>query len=543
MGKQHIILVALLMSPNIYPQHLDWSYSIGGNRDDRCFDMEISNTGNICLTGGICNWVDFDLKGNSTIVSAQGTNMSDIFVAIYHSNLDLVNAFTLNSEEWNYATDLETDESNNIYISGYYYGTVDFDPSQDEYKLSAPETIFFIAKYDSTGVFKWAKRIFEKNDPYLGLIGSVMFSDENSNIYLSTPDSLRKVDKDGRNIWSVPADGLAEYDGTSNFYILSCNTTPYFPETNDRLFLTKIDTSGSVLFAKEIITNSSDGISGRLFYDKSGNLLISGMFWGNCAFKGGDNTINMTNNKTYCCLPRDACGDCPSYNGYLAKFDTAGNIIWVCDFGDNAPNPRIIETKSDGTIFTLGFLNFSADFDPAEKNKQLINNGYGHYVAKYDESGDFLAAIKFMGGSYNDNIERFKIIDDSIAYICGHFFNTINLDLSGGTSTLYASPPEDIFMAKYSDFDIHDFTIESVQEPVSEPGVVVYPNPTQGHIFIQHDAGSIKTVSVRNMHGQTVVTINEYDGDPIDLSFLPEGVYVICIDAMDALHVEKIIKL
>jgi hypothetical protein len=148
-----------------------------------------------------------------------------------------------------------------------------------------------------------------------------------------------------------------------------------------------------------------------------------------------------------------------------------------------------------------------------------------------------------MGGSHNDHIVSFEIIDDSIAYICGHFFNTINLDLNGGTSTLYASPPEDIFMAKYSDFDIHDFTRESVQEPVSEPGVLVYPNPTQGHIFIQHDPGSIKAVSVRNMHGQTVVAIGGYEGDPIDLSFLPEGVYVICIDAMDAWHFEKIIKL
>ena len=335
MNKQHIVLVALLMSPNIYPQHLDWSYGIGGNLDDRCIDMEISNAGNICLTGGICNSVDFDLKGNSSIVSAHGANMSDIFVAIYHSNLDLVNAFALHGSEWNYATDLEIDESNNIYISGHYYGTVDFDPSQDEYKLSAPETMFFIAKYDSTGVFKWAKNIYGEIDPVLGLIGSVLFSDENSNIYLSTPDTLRKLDKDGRNIWLVPADGLAEYDGKSNFYIVSGSTTPYYPETNDRLFLTKIDTSGSVLFTKEIITNSSDGIFGRPFYDKSGNLLISGMFWGNCAFKGDDNTITLINDKTYCCLPRGACGNCPSYNSYLAKFDTAGNIIWVYDFGDN----------------------------------------------------------------------------------------------------------------------------------------------------------------------------------------------------------------
>ena len=130
---------------------------------------------------------------------------------------------------------------------------IDFNPSPDEYILSALEPTFFIAKYNSTGVFKWAKNIYGEKDPSLGLIGSVMFSDENSNIYLSTPDTLRKIGKDGRYIWSEPADGLAEYDGKSNFIILSDGrSSPVFPELNDQLFLSKIDSSGSRLVTKKM---------------------------------------------------------------------------------------------------------------------------------------------------------------------------------------------------------------------------------------------------------------------------------------------------
>jgi len=542
MSKQLVILMALLMSLNIFAQHLDWSYSLGGTQDDRCYDMEISTSGNIYLTGGICNSVDFDVKGKSTIVSAQGTNMSDIFMAIYDSNMDLINAFALPGNQWDYATDLEIDELNNIYISGSYYGTVDFDPSQDEYKLSAPETMFFIAKYDSTSVFKWAKKIYWENDPDLGFIGSVMFSDENSNIYLSTPDTLRKFDQDGRNVWSVPAHGLAEYDGKSNFYILSGPTTPYFPERNDHLVLTKIDSSGSELFTKEIIKNSSNGVSGRLSHDKSGNLIISGMFWGACAFMGIDNTITMTNTRTYCCLPRGPCGDCPSYNGYLAKFDTAGNIRWVYDFGDDSPDPAIIETTSDGSIFTLGNFSFSADFDHTEINRQLPNSGYGHYIAKYDDSCNFLAATEFMDGSYNDHIGDFKIIDDSVAYICGHFFNTIDLNLDKGISPLSAGPPEDIFLAKYSDFDIKDFTMLKENEIRSSIPLLVYPNPTSGLLIIEYNASSIEKVTIQNMNGQTVLAVNNYNGNPIDLSSFSGGLYLVVIHTSVESFVEKVIK-
>ena len=120
MSKQLVILMTIMMSPTIFAHHLDWSYIIGGNSDDQCFDMEISSSGNIYLTGGICNSVNFDLKGGSKIISAQGKYMSDIFIAIYNSDMDLINAIALNGTAWDYATDLEIDDSNNIYISGYY---------------------------------------------------------------------------------------------------------------------------------------------------------------------------------------------------------------------------------------------------------------------------------------------------------------------------------------------------------------------------------------------------------------------------------------
>jgi hypothetical protein len=76
------------MSSNLCSQNLDWSYKLGGSNEDQCYDIETSRSGDIYLTGGICNSVDFDVKFTSKIISAQGINMSDIFIAIYDSNMD-----------------------------------------------------------------------------------------------------------------------------------------------------------------------------------------------------------------------------------------------------------------------------------------------------------------------------------------------------------------------------------------------------------------------------------------------------------------------
>jgi hypothetical protein len=257
---------------------------------------------------------------------------------------------------------------------------------------------------------------------------------------------------------------------------------------------------------------------------------------------GSHNTITMTNERIGCCAGKGGCLDCPSYNEYFAKFDTNGNIIWAWDFGGDSPEPDIIETTSDGSIFTLGNFSFSADFDHTEINRQLTNSGYGYYIAKYDDSCNFLAATEFMGGSYNDYIGDLKIIDDSVAYICGHFFNTIDLNLDNGISHLSASPPEDIYIAKYSDFDIKDFTILKENEIKSASQLLVYPNPTSGLLIIEHNASSIEKLTIQNINGQTVLAVNNYKGNSIDLSSFSDGLYLVVIHTSGESLVEKIIK-
>ncbi|MBA7536000.1 hypothetical protein ES705_28262 [subsurface metagenome] len=417
--KKNITIMLFFLSTSAFTQEIDWGYKIGGSYIDKCYDIEIDSFNNIYLTGGFCNTVDFDLKGNSHNVSAYRTDNSDIFMAKYNSNQELIYAFGLNGTSWDYATDLEIDNKGNAYISGFYSGIIDFDPSQTGHYLSSSESMFFVAKYDSIGIFKWTKNICGKKDIW-GRTHS-MYSDKNSNIYISTPDTLFKIDSDGNIKWAIAVSGFAVFDNKSNFYILSNCLTPWDDsEKYENLSLMKVDTSGAILFTNEIISCSTGNVNGYITFDKSGYVIISGYYWGTCEFKNSlTENITIINNNMTCCPigPGGNCFECPEYNEYFAKFDTTGKIIWAYDFGINGPNHYIIETTSNGIIYTLGFLNFYADFDYTENSSSLTNSGYGNYIAKYDQSCNFLGATEFMGGSYNDFIGDFRLHDDSTAFM------------------------------------------------------------------------------------------------------------------------------
>ena len=88
--------------------------------------------------------------------------------------------------------------------------------------------------------------------------------------------------------------------------------------------------------------------------------------------------------------------------------------------------------------------------------------------------------------------------------------------------------------------------VSSVGIPTLESptNVRVYPNPTSGRVFIQNESTLIERVIVTDLYGRTVAafTVNDYTG-AIDLSSLPNGLYLLRIEQVDGTHImHKIIK-
>ncbi len=123
-------------------------------------DMAIDNNDNIVVTGYGLG----DVDPGAGVTTVGGSVSADIIVAKYTPALQLDWAFSLNSTKAisEVSHQVVIDSLNNIYIAGYFsnINTVDFDPGVGTANLtcSASYDIFY-AKYNSFGVYQWAKNL------------------------------------------------------------------------------------------------------------------------------------------------------------------------------------------------------------------------------------------------------------------------------------------------------------------------------------------------------------------------------------------------
>ncbi|MHA2172427.1 MAG: Kelch repeat-containing protein, partial [Candidatus Kariarchaeaceae archaeon] len=83
----------------------------------------------------------------------------DIFLAKYDAIGDFVWALGVGGTGWDQVRSIDRDVFGNIFLSGFFSGTIDFDPGPATSNLtSAGDWDIFAAKYDNSGNYKWAIR-------------------------------------------------------------------------------------------------------------------------------------------------------------------------------------------------------------------------------------------------------------------------------------------------------------------------------------------------------------------------------------------------
>ena len=90
----------------------------------------------------------------------------------------------------------------------------------------------------------------------------------------------------------------------------------------------------------------------------------------------------------------------------------------------------------------------------------------------------------------------------------------------------YWNNQELVFHASEDDCDAIYSEVHEVDESMAE-GYRVYPNPTEGELFVAGKAGVVYRIA--NVMGQTVLT-GTLAGSTIDVSSLPQGVYFLTMD-------------
>ena len=144
---------------DIFVQKLDntgklvWAHSYGGSEDDVYSYIDLDNNGSVIVAGEFRGTVAFKTA------TAQSFGNGDIFVLKLDASGSELFAKTVGGPEEDFASNVKVDESDNVYVTGYFRATVNFNTSgndRDE-KASAGGMDGFVLKLDNNGNYNWVE--------------------------------------------------------------------------------------------------------------------------------------------------------------------------------------------------------------------------------------------------------------------------------------------------------------------------------------------------------------------------------------------------
>ncbi|MCJ8155415.1 T9SS type A sorting domain-containing protein [Chryseobacterium sp. SSA4.19] len=200
-----------------------WAKQVGGNDISNCRfnNMKVDTAGNVYMAGNFITTIDFDPGAGSFNMTSD--NLSDIFFMKLDTNGDFVYAKQIgNTGNEQRLEDLSVD-GQNLYLTGAYSGTVDFNPGSEVNNLtsSSAASDIFVAKYSlADGSYQWAKTF---GSPTGWDSGYAIDTDSNGNVYCT--GTFRETVDFNPN--SVAVNNLTSIGGLST-YILKLNSSGEF---------------------------------------------------------------------------------------------------------------------------------------------------------------------------------------------------------------------------------------------------------------------------------------------------------------------------
>ena len=119
-----------------------------------CQDMHVNELGEVLIMGWFKDSIDADPGPQKIRLESNG--YEDIYLIKFDSIGDLLWAKSWGGKDGDVAYQLEVDQQENIYLSGYFADSIDFNPSGASGKLTAQNgEEGFLLKLDSLGKFEW----------------------------------------------------------------------------------------------------------------------------------------------------------------------------------------------------------------------------------------------------------------------------------------------------------------------------------------------------------------------------------------------------
>ncbi len=437
--------------------------------------IRTDNAGNVLSTGYFNGIVDFD-PGPGTYSLSAGSG-SDVYVSKLDASGNFIWAIQFAGNGGNIAYSVFTDNTGNVFVTGDFAGTSDFDPGPGVLNVTAAGNFdCFVCKLTPAGSLIWVKTM-GGNDM---AIGNSVFVDAGGNVHIAgvfrnTVDFdpgaglfnitsfagsedifVCKLDPAGNFLWAKRFGGTGtdfgqgiSVDAGGNVY-----STGNFSTTADfdpgvavvnllssgayDIFVSRLDVAGNYSWARRMGgTGSETGYS--IYVDASSNVHTTGDFSNTADFDPGAGVLNITSSG--------------STDMFVSKLDNTGNLLWAKGIGGaGADRGNSICLDGSGNVFTTGNFGGTVDFDPGPGIVSLVSLGtYNIFVSELDAAGNYVCAYS-MGGTIGDLAWGLFVTSAGKVFITGFFMST-PCDFDPGPGTFNLTPANslyDIFVCSYN---------------------------------------------------------------------------------------------
>jgi hypothetical protein len=541
---------------------LEWVAHMGGASFDYSYSVAVDSDGNVIATGDFRGTADFDPGTGVFEMTSYG--IRDIFVVKLNAAGQLLWAKQFGGTDNDYSKSVTTDASGNIYFTGNFKGTADFDPGAGQTLITSPNGAdnAFICKLDANGALSYVKHIVPDpgfpgipssggksvkidnagNVIVCGTYGGGNDFDPGAGEFILTSTwqemiFLLKLTNDGQFIWAkrmggrdVGSDQSLAIDATNNILLTGIfDETPDFDPGSgtffmtsdgwDDIFVTKMSSSGDFLWAKQF--GGTSWLSGMaVSIDQAGYVYCTGMFQFDVDFDPGPGIYNMsTTGNTQI---------------YLVKLNTNGNFCWAKQFGmgnfSNQQGGYAITNDADCNIYLAGLFYWTIDFDPGPDTTFLTSNGgQDIFIAKYDSSGSYLWAKSAGSTGESDHVLSVQSDASGNVYLTGHFQLTVDFNPGYQVNNVTSFGQTDAYVLKLSQCNNTGLTItETACDLYTLNGVDYDSSGTFYQYFINSQGcDSIITLNLTVNRSPSIITesdtINRCINTPVDITVIADG--------------------
>jgi hypothetical protein len=185
-----------------------WAKGVASTGGGGGTSVALDSAGNVLVGGSFYGKVDFDPGPQVFTLNSGGTSTSAGFVWKLDNGGNFVwaKSFLVSRGQGPQVSGITVDTAGNVYATGSFYGTVDFDPGRGKFNLTAPnsDSDGFVVKLNTSGDFVWAQQL---GGAYQDTAAGIAL-DSTGNVYVvGTYDTAVYPNRFQTAVWALDATG------------------------------------------------------------------------------------------------------------------------------------------------------------------------------------------------------------------------------------------------------------------------------------------------------------------------------------------------